>query len=126
MSKTAYEFIEPFDKILKECENFLILTRDSALQKSACTRLQTMLADCGALKSKLVAARHEDAANLLLGFECVANCLIAELTMWILLKEEKPDEAWDNLVSAQMAAADAARAHEAFAHLEIQAHRLEE
>jgi len=46
--------------------------------------------------------------------------------MWILLKEEKPDEAWDKLVSAQMAAADAVRAHMGFAHLETQAQRLEE
>jgi hypothetical protein len=102
------------------------MTRDSGIQKDACTKLQTLVADCRTLKSEAVAAGDEDFANLLLGFECVASCLSEELAMWILLKEEKPDEAWDSLCSAQMAAANAARAHNGFAHLETHAQRLEE
>jgi len=76
-------------------------------------------------KRAAVAARDEDFANLLLGYQCVATCLDAEITMWLLLKSAKPDEAWDSLVSAQMAAADAARAHPGFRHVLHQAERLE-
>jgi hypothetical protein len=76
-------------------------------------------------KRAAVAAQNEDLANLLLGYQCVATCLHAEITMWLLLKSEKPDEAWDSLVSAQMAAADAARAHPGFHHVTHQAERLE-
>lgn len=36
--------------------------------------------------------------------------------MWILLKQDKPDEAWERLVAAQMGCIDATRAHRGFAH----------
>lgn len=126
MNNSVKKHVERFNAIIEDCENFCCITRDSELQKAACVRLQALEAECGTLKSKAVASRDEDGANILLGFECVAHCLLAELTMWILLKEEKPDEAWDSLISAQMAATDAARAHGAFAHNEIQAKRLED
>jgi hypothetical protein len=56
----------------------------------------------------------ENYANLLLGFECGINCIISEIAMWILLKEEKPDNAWDQLISAQDYAIWAARSHSGF------------
>lgn len=126
MSNDRQTNIVMYNSIIEDCENFCFITRDSGLQKDACVKLQTLLADCLTLKSEAIADTDEDFANLLLGFECVANCLHSELEMWILLKEEKPDEAWDKLVSAQMAASDAARAHKGFAHLESHAQRLEE
>lgn len=44
--------------------------------------------------------------------------LTAELQMWLLLKSDKPDDAWKNLVSAQMATRDAVRSHPVFSHLQ--------
>ena len=126
MSDTNYKFIEVFNATIKHCENFCIMVRDAGLQKDACAKLQSMIVDCEKLKSQSIFAADENGANILLGFRCVTECLLSELTMWILLKEEKPDEAWDNLIRAQNAAGDAIRAHEAFAHLESQVRRLEE
>jgi hypothetical protein len=45
--------------------------------------------------------------------------------MWLLLKGDKPDEAWTNLVTAQMAFADAIKAHPNFDHLQEQVERLD-
>ena len=51
--------------------------------------------------------------------------LRSEIRMWLLLKDEKPDEAWEELINAQTAAVAAARAHNAFSHLERRAEYLE-
>jgi len=57
-----------------------------------------------------------------LDLNAVAQCLCAELEMWIFLKEEKPDEAWTGLSAAQMAAVDSVRAHRTFAHKKLRRH----
>ena len=45
--------------------------------------------------------------------------------MWLLLKEERPNEAWDQLILAQDSAIAATRAHYGFAHLSRHNERLE-
>jgi hypothetical protein len=117
--------IEEFNALIRECETFLFATRESALQRDASERMGSLLTHLHALKAEAIRMNDEDRANLLLGYECVAECLIHELTMWIRLKEGTPDAAWDSLVGAQMAAAAAARAHRGFGHLSRQAQRLE-
>lgn len=126
MNEAAQVKIQYLNEVIKHCEEFCFITRDSGLQRDAITSLQSMISDCAVIKSNAVADREEEFANIILGFECVAQCLCAELEMWIFLKEEKPDEAWDRLVTAQMAAIDSVRAHQSFAHNEAQAARLEE
>jgi hypothetical protein len=125
MSELTPERIAAFNAVIEDCENFTYITRDSELQKDACARLQELMATAASMKSDAVAAGDEDSVNLLLDFECVAKCIHAELSMWLLLKEQRPDEAWDNLVTAQLCAVAAARAHRGFAHLEQQTHHLE-
>ncbi len=125
MSDTRSEKIPHFNSIIEECEVFTSITRDSELQREACARLDGLLSELRTEKQDAITEKDEDFANLLLGFECVANCLRAEITMWLLLKSEKPDEAWDNLVTAQMAAAGAVRAHQGFAHLLYKNEQLE-
>src|SRR3974377_352135 len=115
MNNATASHIERFNTVVKEWENYCCLTRDGDLQRDACNTLQTLLRECGTLKSEAVTSGDEDSANLFLGFECVANCLLSELRMWLLLKTEQPDAAWDELVAAQMAADNAVRAHQGFA-----------
>jgi hypothetical protein len=117
--------ITQFNSIIEDCENFCVLTRHSELQKEACTKLDMLLADCKISKREAIQVGDEDTANLYLGFECVATCLSAELAMWVFLKEEKPDDAWDKLICAQMAANEAVRAHKGFAHLVRKGEQLE-
>ncbi|WP_312930864.1 hypothetical protein [Agrobacterium cavarae] len=126
MNEEAQVKIQEFNELIKHCETFCFITRDSGLQRNAITSLQLMISECAFIKSNAVDKKEEEYANILLGFECVAQCLCAELEMWIFLKEERPDEAWDRLVTAQMAAIDSVRAHQFFAHNEAQAARLEE
>ena len=126
MGVSPREDVKRLNSIIAHCENFCFITRDSGLQKECCDKLEAMASDCAALKSQAVVDADEDLANLLLGFECVAASLRAELEMWVLLKEEKPDGAWDKLVTAQMAATDPVRAHRGFAHNEARVQRLDD
>lgn len=111
-------FITSFNERVKEIEVFLSIARASELQEAACKNLENLLEEISAEKIVAIKNEREDYANLLLGCECVAHALTAELRMWLLLKEEKPDAAWDQLVDAQMSSVSAARAHDGFRHLE--------
>jgi hypothetical protein len=118
--------IDRFNGVFENAQIFCFITRSAELQREACDKLKGLLIECDQLKAVAVTAGAEDFANLLLGFECVADCLLAEIEMWLLIKEEKPDEAWDRLVSAQNAVSAAARAHKGFEHLEKRAEYLAE
>ena len=125
MSKPLPGFVAEFNSLVKESENMLSIARDSELQRAACYVLEDALQRTRTEKHEAIAGGDEDYANLLLGCESVARALLAEINMWLLLKEEKPNEAWNHLVAAQMASVDAARAHEGFHHLEHHHQRLE-
>ena len=117
MNDEDQPFVRLFNAAIDQAEVHLWITRDSDLQRD-CIRtiagLQTQAAD---LKKQAAEAQDESVANLLLGYESVFTALAAEVDMYLLLKSERPDSAWDSLVSAQMAIADALRAHSAFSHL---------
>ena len=125
MSNFLSKFMVEFDNLVKESEVLLSIARDSALQQEACENLESILSKIAQEKKKAIENNDEDYANILLGCECVTNFLINELKMWLLLKQDKPEEAWDHLVTAQMDTISAARAHDDFRHLEHHNHCLE-
>jgi hypothetical protein len=125
MSSNFPPFIEQFNSLVKDCEAFLSIARDSELQQETCGKLEDSLVDIKREKSAAISNANEDLANLLLGCECVANSLLHEIKMWLALKHEEPEKAWDLLVTAQMETIDAARSHEGFSHLEHHNKRLE-
>jgi hypothetical protein len=114
MNEIQIEKIKEFNERISKGEIYLSIARDSGLQKNACEELTILLTDVGLEKQIAIETADENFANLLLGFECGINSIISEIRMWISLKEENPDQAWDELISAQNAAISAARAHSAF------------
>lgn len=118
-------FIASFDALVERSENMLSIVRGRELQEQACSELAEALAAITAEKQRAIEAEDENYANMLLACECVASALAAEIRMWMLLKSEEPDAAWDQLVTAQMASVDAVRAHEVFSHLKRYVQRLE-
>ena len=125
MTDNLPPFLTEFNEAVKETEVFLSIARASELQQAALEALEQLIPKIAKEKARAVKDKNEDYANMLLGCECVAAALIAELKMWILLKQEEPDAAWDQLVSAQNASSAAARAHDGFSHLAIYHQRLE-
>jgi hypothetical protein len=118
------KFIESFNETVKEVEVYLSIARDSDLQRDAILTVENLIEEVSKEKSQAINKQNEDYANQLLGCECVCEMLVAELEMWILLKEESPNEAWDRLIDAQMSSANAARAHDGFLHHEEHHRRL--
>lgn len=125
MSDSALVFVAEFNKVVEECANFRYITRDSGLQEEAVARLRDLRARIGAEKELARASADEDYANLLLGCECSADALISELKMLILLKDGRPDQAWDALVAAQSSLSSAMKAHEGFARVDDNMRRLD-
>lgn len=119
-------FIDAFNQSVESARVFLSITRASELQTAECEKLNNLLKKVFEEKKTAIEDANEDYANMLLGCECVLNTLISEIQMWLLLKEEKPDEAWDQLISAQMASAGAVRASKSFSELEKHSLRLKE
>lgn len=117
--------IDRFNAFINEIMVFLSIARDSEMQKDACRRLRLFSEEIAAMKMAAAFENAEDTANLLLGFECVAFCLRCEIAMWLFLKMERPESAWNCLVSAQNASSAAARAHRGFKHLIQHSARLE-
>ena len=125
MNNKIPPFLEDFNKAIKEAEIFLFITRCPKLQRSAIKSLKKLQSKVLGMKSKAIADNDENLANILLGCECVTRAIIAELKMWILLKQDEPDRAWNNLVTAQMSSIDAVHAHTEFNHLIQYCQRLE-
>ena len=125
MTPNLPEAVSAFNSMVKAVEVLLSIARSGELQREACKTLDVQAEKLANEKARAIAARDEGLANLLLGCQCVNTSLLAELRMYLLLKEEKPDDAWDQLVLAQDGAIDATRAHPVFAHLVHQSAKLE-
>ena len=126
MTDNLPPFLTEFNDTIKDTEVFLSIARASELQQDALEALERLSPKIAEEKARAVKDKNEDYANMLLGCECVAAALIAELKMWILLKQEEPEAAWNQLVSAQNASLAAARAHDSFSRLALHYQRLEE
>lgn len=123
---TIEQIINFFNNGIKKAEIYLCLARSSQLQLEQCLALDLLLYNATRFKLEEVHRGKEDNANLFLGFECTIGAVRSELMMWILLKLDMPNEAWDQLVAAQMGYLDASRAHRGFAHCEQRREVLEQ
>jgi len=119
------QVIDYFNAGIKDAEAFLCLARSSKLQLEQCMTLDQLSCTATRIKHEAVRGGDEKSANLFLGFECAIGAVRSEVLMWILLKRDMPNEAWDRMVAAQMACLDATRAHNGFAHCEQRRKDLE-
>lgn len=124
MSEGRSSLIDDLNEAISELELYNYITRDNDLQKTACQELETLLKHIKDRKQEATESLDENMANILLGYECAVAFISASISMWILLKEGKPDDAWGRLVEAQQLVADAVRAHPGFAHMEVHGQRL--
>jgi len=117
MGETRVALIDELNESVKSLEGYNYITRDSYLQREACDNLTALLRRLGDLKQEAIDRGDDDMANTLLGFECSVGFLRASISMWLLLKEGRADDAWRRLVEAQRLVADAVRAHPGFARM---------
>jgi len=111
------EFVQRFNQVIEDCEHLCSIARDSDLQRDASGKLEREIAEVIEEKNHAIKDGNENYANCLLGCEYAARAILAELRMWLLLKREEPEAAWDQLINAQHALCAAMRAHVGFSHL---------
>ena len=114
MTQSQVEFIQQFNEALDQRCTYRFITRNSALQRTACSELEEMLVLVSEEKVHTIAEQDEQFANILLGCEALLGACIAEIKMYLLLKEDQPDAAWTELVTAQSAFEAALRADPGF------------
>lgn len=119
------EHIDAANAIFKECSIYISPARDSELQTEVIKKIEAFALHNATMKAAAVESGSEDFANVCLGIESVLMALRAEISMWLLLKQDKPDAAWGELVTAQIAVADAIRADKGFHSLEDAVERLD-
>jgi len=120
------ELIAYFNEHANEAACLIFLGRDRGLQQEWLERMEEVERTLDVARSDAAAERDERAANFLLGLQCAARALASELKVYLLLKDDRPEAAWDALIDTQDALAGALRAGPEFAHLEPQAQRARE
>jgi hypothetical protein len=125
MTDGQKQFIEEFNTEVRECEYLLCIARDSGLQAEACRRMSEVLDLVRREKEIAIACADESYANTLLGCECISGSLIHELQMYLSLKTEHPEQAWDELIYAQESSSAAMRTDSGFGHLGERVAKLE-
>src|SRR5712692_4165283 len=118
MNEQVYTFKIEFSETANELQKFCYITRAKELQLEALNKLNILKSNASILKQKAIGQADEDSANAMLSFEEMIIALISELKMWIALKDDDPDAAWNHLISAQYAARTAIQAHSVANHLE--------
>lgn len=111
MNKEKEQLIEEFEHLTEDSAKFLFITRGKEFQQEAVDKLTAFKSKISLFKEKAVEKEDEDSANLALGLELFISALISEFRMWIVLKEDDPNKAWDYLADAQLFMRDAAQAH---------------
>ncbi|TDY85005.1 UNVERIFIED_ORG: hypothetical protein DFO49_5055 [Herbaspirillum seropedicae] len=122
---TLNEAIQYFNAGIEKAEIYLSPARDSKLQLARCHEMDFLQQQATRIKIDAIQQNDENVANLFLAFECAIGAVRAELLMWLLLKQEKPNKAWDQLISAQIACLDATRAHTGFSHCSDRLQKLQ-
>lgn len=112
MDKDTVQFVRRVVEVVNQAREHTNLPCNRGLQTDTWRHLTALAHESVTQKERTVRKGDENIANLILCFECVIDSLRRELRMWIHLKEELYDRAWDELVEAQNIAKAAERAHE--------------
>jgi hypothetical protein len=124
MREEVVDFQNRLQELSGDCTRFCFLTRAKEFQLESVHKLELLKDEALSLKKQMAAQKDEDSANAMLSFEQMTLALIDELKMWVALKDDDPNRAWDFLVEAQGAARTAMQAHQVAGHLEQYCNRL--
>lgn len=124
MNNIIKEYRDKADDLLEEVGKFACYTRGIEFQKESIEKLSQFKNDLTSQKEIAIGNKDNDLANAFASFELVIDAMICEFKMWIDLKEENYNSAWNSLVDAQGYASDSMQAHEINGHLEKYIARL--
>lgn len=104
---TVEAFQQEMEATISECQRFMYITRAVEDQRATVETLRVLLEKLRTEKQVAIANRAEEWANLLLLNESITSMFYEFGRMWVFIKEDEMNQAWDSLVSAQIAIRDA-------------------
>ena len=111
MRPETKDFVVQLRITLAAPAKFFVFVRAREFQEEATETLTNELERAKALKLQAVANSSEEDANLLLALECLLEARIAELRLYLALKDDRISDAWTMLIAAQTSARSAMDAH---------------
>jgi len=93
--------LEEYNSIVAEAQSKAIFVRGIELQKKEVDSLEALSNKIEQAKIKSIKEENNDKSNFLLCLELSIEAVKNELLLIIALKEDKPDIAWDCLITAQ-------------------------
>ena len=122
MNPKAEEIFKRFRNDIKDLKKLLFITRGLEILQNSRGELENTKNELEQLKQEVIELGDEDAANLILSLEHISSAIIEEFSMWIHLKEDNPNLAWDNLINAQDHAVTAVQVHKLAEEFEIESY----
>lgn len=95
------EIVDAYNLAIKKALPLNFLVHDSSLQQEQCETLEILKNQIKSYKYQAIESNDEEEANLLFHLQCVINSLISVFKMWIELKQQNYDLAWNKLIDAQ-------------------------
>jgi hypothetical protein len=110
MKSKVDEHITSFISLKKDCLETGYIVRHRNYHEQFASMLKDFMRSTVQLKEATIKENDEDSANTLLAVECFCRALQSEMLMWLALKKEDPNKAWNYLVDAQDEVKASARA----------------
>lgn len=98
---TLQEIVAEFNEVTRSLSRALVATRSLDYLKRSAEAAQKAASRLRGFKEGARLQQDEYAANILLGMQCFASALAAEITMWVELRAGTPHAAWNSLIDAQ-------------------------
>ena len=111
MNKEVELFLKEYNQLIRDSQKFCYISRGKEFQQEAIQKLKKLKQKAITLKEQMIELEDENHANIMLSLENLIDAIINELEMWITLKEDNPNKAWDFLINAQCAIRTSLQAH---------------
>lgn len=99
-----------YDRLTAQFEPLLFLARSGRLQAEAVVALRSLVDRIDLSRIHAIRTCDEPIANAMFALKSLAQAMSAELDVYLLLKRDQPEKAWNRLIDAQEAIGLAMRA----------------
>jgi hypothetical protein len=103
MSIKLKTFNKVFNNVVQNNLRFLYFTRAIEFQTQAIADFESLLKKTSYMKKEMIKQKNEKMSNELLSLENLLLAYINELRMYVYLKKDDMNKAWESLVNAQSA-----------------------
>ncbi len=88
-------------ELLKKQQKYLYIARDRSIFQTQSTEMKSLLKEIKGKKEEFIQQQNEKESRKWLSIENCCLSIIEGLSLFIDLKDNKPDSAWDHLITAQ-------------------------